>query len=172
MRIWWWRMKWMAMSNQRSLFTWQAVGLGVSKVLRLCSFVFYFQLFSFISAAFFNFCMGQKRNFWKELKRKESSGEVSVKFMQEIASAGHFLIGSCEELSLRIQSHFCVGCSWPKLCCSMSCERLLSSVLIFDVTSSQADSQSLVNAFVLGVCRMHFSFRSTGCEIQVWRSHL
>lgn len=35
---------------------------GVSKVLRLCSFVFYFHLFSLISAAFFNFHMGQKRN--------------------------------------------------------------------------------------------------------------
>lgn len=34
----------------------------VSKVLRLCSFVFYFHLFSLISAAFFNFPMGQKRN--------------------------------------------------------------------------------------------------------------
>lgn len=52
----------MAMSSQRDLFTLQVVGLGVSKVLRLCSFVFYFHLFSFISAAFFNFCMGQKRN--------------------------------------------------------------------------------------------------------------
>lgn len=31
---------------------------GVSKVLRLCSFVFYFHLFSLISAAFFNFHEG------------------------------------------------------------------------------------------------------------------
>lgn len=35
---------------------------GVSKVLRLCSFVFNFCLFSLISAAFFNFHMDQKRN--------------------------------------------------------------------------------------------------------------
>lgn len=52
----------MAVRKQRGLFTLQAVSLGVSKVLRLCSFVFYFHLFSLISAAFFNFHMGQKRN--------------------------------------------------------------------------------------------------------------
>lgn len=34
---------------------------GLSKVLRLCSFVFYFHLFSLISASFSNFRMGQKR---------------------------------------------------------------------------------------------------------------
>lgn len=51
----------MAVRNQRSLFTLQAVGLGSQKYLG-CVVVFYFHLFSLSSAAFFNFHLVQKRN--------------------------------------------------------------------------------------------------------------